>query len=476
MKLLEKNESGYALIVVLLVLIVLSIMATTFFSASLSHRKQEARVEAGTLSVGAAEMGVRATHYELRRGIEGVWQPIADDVDLQLESLEGQLVDLASNGKPAPNGTCQDSDLQKWADCVASSVNETAKADFRKGVIGYLTQYEMDHKGSRVTLDDAVGYLLSEIEKTETEIGTSIVGADYVVQGTEGSREREVFGKLTVEIPEFLSKQEEDRKLVTTRPSDPEMVNEKIMTPPATNKSCKHPSYKVPEPCIWPDNDSGLLSWLQRNSDRASELTIILKDICSATGKGNNCNINNSDFYDATLFVKPERSSDEMSNGNLNKFRRSNLYYDGPFDIHNWNNVEDNNITVRGFDAHGSIGMTRNIVTVLGGANMSLKWKSVQVSNGSRFCINLAGLEKPSPSLFTSKNFKVSSGSKVVFYPSKMYSFLPNSNGHSILYTDNYVDFLSHCELSAKGDSGEYTIYGNQRNSAKIETEVDYHP
>ncbi|WP_416144447.1 hypothetical protein [Planococcus koreensis] len=53
-----KEESGYTLIIALLLIVLFMGMSAVFVQASLSHATQEQTVDQGNLAVSTAEMGV----------------------------------------------------------------------------------------------------------------------------------------------------------------------------------------------------------------------------------------------------------------------------------------------------------------------------------------------------------------------------------------------------------------------------------
>ncbi|QAA22886.1 type II secretion system protein [Sporolactobacillus terrae] len=61
-----KKESGYALVIVLLVITVFSVLGLTVMSISFNHSKQFSKEKAQTQALNAAEMGLKAYDYEIK--------------------------------------------------------------------------------------------------------------------------------------------------------------------------------------------------------------------------------------------------------------------------------------------------------------------------------------------------------------------------------------------------------------------------
>ena len=85
----SEDEQGYALIIVLFVVVFITIMTAVFMRGALSNAKQEIRVDENNLVVVAAESGVDYYTFELKKAFN------KDD----LQKIVNQEVEKYNNSK-----------------------------------------------------------------------------------------------------------------------------------------------------------------------------------------------------------------------------------------------------------------------------------------------------------------------------------------------------------------------------------------
>lgn len=93
----QKRESGYALVIVLLVITVFSVLGLTVMSVSFNHTKQFSKETTQTQALNVAEMGLKAYNKELQSKLLDVSEVTQTNFkDKVIEILPGTL-DSSSN-------------------------------------------------------------------------------------------------------------------------------------------------------------------------------------------------------------------------------------------------------------------------------------------------------------------------------------------------------------------------------------------
>src|SRR4051812_42312124 len=73
-----KNEQGYALVTVLVIIVVFMIISLSFMGQAFSSVKQNQVVEKKSRSVAAAEMGISYYQVEIQKAFEAKQQSVSD--------------------------------------------------------------------------------------------------------------------------------------------------------------------------------------------------------------------------------------------------------------------------------------------------------------------------------------------------------------------------------------------------------------
>ena len=82
-----KNERGYALLVVLLLVVLIMSISATFMAGSINHAKQEQAVDVSNQSVAAAEMGVLYYSTDFERALDQIRQEVSFATTAELNLL-----------------------------------------------------------------------------------------------------------------------------------------------------------------------------------------------------------------------------------------------------------------------------------------------------------------------------------------------------------------------------------------------------
>ncbi|QKX51718.1 hypothetical protein HF394_14710 [Planococcus glaciei] len=82
-----KNEKGYALVVVLLLIVLVLGISATFISGSLNNAKQEKTVDLSNQSVAAAEMGILYYSTDFERSLDQIKQEVLNQTRLELDKI-----------------------------------------------------------------------------------------------------------------------------------------------------------------------------------------------------------------------------------------------------------------------------------------------------------------------------------------------------------------------------------------------------
>src|SRR5690606_641262 len=82
-----KSQDGYALVIVLLIVVLFLGISATFIAGSLNHSKQEKKVDTSNQAVASAEMGVVFYTEDFERSLELIRDKLVRDMQLKLDQI-----------------------------------------------------------------------------------------------------------------------------------------------------------------------------------------------------------------------------------------------------------------------------------------------------------------------------------------------------------------------------------------------------
>lgn len=478
-----KNQQGYALLIVLLIIVLFLSISATFMAGSLSNAKQEKTVDTSNQSVASAEMGVRYYTADFKREIDLIKRDVSAQTQLRIN-------DLIACIQP-PRGTQCDSDAKITA--IEDQIDEDMRDLYIQKVLAKVNALNTLASGSPVepfTADDisygigsATGLKLDSTGAvtTDTEAVKSIK-VDLVTVGTSEAISKELKGLFNIEVPDtFLN------------PNEALTIETVINT--TKNNVTYSDIFDVVEPTI---SCAALLTELTRplneNETRPSPMhecklatgEKLLNFINDLKAKGLNpkdfkvftdnfvnnvCSTtcNSLDLQGLTLSVD---STDENAFNNMNNLINSNLIVNGQL-------ASGNNLINLGKNGSRQIIIVKELnvgsniqnlyytnLLVLGKsgsttADTTLKWGSnFEVDNYSKLCIDIDRL-LPADLQRLAEEVKFSNSGSLIYYStdaSKNF-ILKSKDGNSYVNdparttqyvhrTSDYTTFLAACDVT----------------------------
>jgi hypothetical protein len=205
-----KNQQGYALLIVLLIVVLFLSISATFMAGSLSNAKQEKTVDTTNQSVASAEMGVRYYTADFKREIELIKQDVSAQTQFRIN-------DLIACIQP-PRGTQCDSDTKITA--IEDQIDEDMRALYIQKILAKVTELNALASGSPIepfTSDDisygigsATGLKLDSTGTVTADMeAVKRIKIDLVTIGTSDAISKELKGLFSIEVPDtFLNPSE----------------------------------------------------------------------------------------------------------------------------------------------------------------------------------------------------------------------------------------------------------------------------
>ena len=158
-----KNEQGYALVTVLLVVVVFMIISLAFMGQAFSSVKQNQVVEKKSRSVAAAEMGISYYQVEIQKTFESKQQYVSDKIK--------------ANSSLIPN--------------------------FKKEAAKIMA--EVLQKTPIVTPNNAPYYMENFVATTDADPTSYKVNLRFNVVGTDAKKETTLFAKMSIDLDSIIN-------------------------------------------------------------------------------------------------------------------------------------------------------------------------------------------------------------------------------------------------------------------------------
>lgn len=447
MKQLNK-ENGYALIVVMLLVVLILGFFATFLVGSLNHVSQEKTIDTSNQSVAAAEMGVLYYTASFEKELELELLEIQKEVNERLEVLK-------------QCNTCNfEEDLKK--------LNMEKKEDFKNAVVqkvmGLNLPEEAEDDLKRViSVDGDMAYTI-ESANAEVTLDNKKIRVDLQLEGRANQGETgsekilDVF--FNIAIPDsFLTKS-------TQIIYDDIYKNPPKMTCTEFLNSKKYlgegivPYYE----CTLGDTKklATLLSDIKAYPHNLNPKDFLvytdkyLTNVCDPNGnskKEENSNCNSKDFEGISIMVYGD---EDTVTKNMNGLEDIKIYIDGQLSVKNLNNTSNAVLVLKELVVDNNSQNIENSTIVILGLDEAAKLAELKVDNNitlktnSKFCLDADRIIQSDIKTFESK-ININEGSSLYYYTSpssnKNY-FLTNPRAKKI--TD-YSEFLSLCNVSVNG-------------------------
>ncbi|MGB6779004.1 MAG: hypothetical protein WBE33_09635 [Planococcus citreus] len=480
-----KNEKGYALVIVLLIIVLFMGLAATFMAGSLNHAKQEKVVDTGNQAVAAAEMGTIYYSSDFERELKLLKEEMQQETQLKLNELIA-CIEL-------PLGAMCDTESERttWEENIDIEMKEL----YVKKILEKSTDLDALNSSDIVTPFDGeqVRYYVEsatfkklDLNKSDEDAPLDINEVKWIeialdIKGNAIDNEKVLNAIFQVQIPNSFLDADESRKINTVVISeDEDLTYDKVfsMTPPTISctelvVAVRNKSADAPYECKANGDETlkGFLDSLDDDMD-PKDFRVFTDDykefVCV-----NNCN--NTDFQGINIVVNED---DASAPNNMNNLVNANLFINGKLSIGNniinlGKNGEKQTIVVKELVVGVNLkNMYNTNFLVLGYADPSTKakieWKNhIEVSNHSNFCIDIDRIDADDLKDL-SEQVTFSDSGHLIYYSSNTDNKfeLLNSNGSSrmvkvdkeqITMTSIYVTgfheystFLENCGISMK--------------------------
>lgn len=481
-----KNEKGYALVIVLLIIVLFMGLAATFMAGSLNHAKQEKVVDTGNQAVAAAEMGTIYYSSDFERELKLLKEEMQQETQLRLNELIA-CIEL-------PLGATCDSELERSA--WEEKIDGNMKKLYVQKILEKSTELDALKLAAEETpfTGEQIQYHVKSATAKKMNAGKNNVDDIHVidkevkwveialnVEGKALDNQKELNAIFQVEIPDSFLDSTETRKINTVViTEDEDLTYDKVfsLTPPTI--SCadlliniRDKKASAPYECKASGTETleGFLASLDEGMD-PKDFRVYTDNyvgfVCST-------NCNNTDFQGINIVVN---ANDVGAMNNMNNLVNANLFVNGKMSIGNniinlGKNGEKQTIVVKELEVDVNLkNMFNTNFLVLGYKNADpyarLDWKNhIEISNHSNFCLDIDRIN-PDDLKRLGQEVTFSDSGHLIYYtsdPNKKFELLNAQNQHrmvtvnkeqqtmtSIYVTgfNDYSTFLENCGISMK--------------------------
>ena len=476
------NHKGYALLLVLFLVVFFVGLSAVFVAASFNNANQERTIDVRNQSVVAAEMGVKYNINNLLNEIKILNQDYKDFMNTSLNTLVNKATTVTTakdNNLPLPTGmsiaACNvfysSTHINAWIDCETKEIEKAGLDMYTSEVNPVYTdlapqENRIDSKTKYELMPLAINPVFNPASR-QIEI-------PLAVQGKQNTSVKTLNATLIVTIPDHTS--ETNDIVIKTILSEKETVD-RIFIPPNDNTSICPAQASAMTSGVCKYTGTNLENYLASLPD-PSKVSIKVDDLCYAIEDKNNCNLNSLDGSGGAVYIKP--SNQTLNVDNLNNLQDISMYVDGNLIIKNSNSADNNTIVSRSYSFHVSMNLTNSNLVVLGNEDKTgfIDWKStgksVTVSTNSKMCINLNGISLANSSDLTEPSI-LSNNGKLILYPGRIDMVkLPAAVEGKIIYMNDFVAFLNECNVNTAGLPEGHSMKQFIDSTTEIEATVDY--
>lgn len=484
-----KNNQGYALLLVLLMIVLFISISAVFLNASISHSKQEVVVDKTNQSLVLAEMGTQHLETLFNQKYQSLRDSIYQDVLNEIQDIKQEC----QIDNPPTN--CYDQNY------INGKINETKEMslvlfqDGLKDIIEELrlvsnnpdtsSKYRVRQLTSTPAAED-VSFLTDELVITANVWGEIDKGSGEII-------EKELITTFNVKFNNFFD--DSDPITLLSRPLTQLEIENELLSPPLTSISCDviH-AYKdtmtPPYNCKIEEGSNLKLetlinTWKNAGMD-LSQINVVVENWVEAVCT---TNCNSIDLEGVSIF-----SAEQEINlrNNMNGFADGEVYFNGVFTIgnnlNNLNNNQDGNLIMvfRGLNTDNNIqNMSNTTMVILGQSPIiasNFKWGSnFSLDAGSKMCINADMLHADSLSRIQS-DISFGSGSEFHYYtsnPSLNLTIIkkPRNGDFKESRSADFLNFLNECGLDVDNLPEVLISYPRDVNvEPEVKVDVIYNP
>lgn len=481
-----KNDQGYALVIVLLIVVLFISLAATFMAGSLNHARQEATVDTSNQAVAAAEMGTIYYSADFERELKLLKEEMQQETQLRLNELIlciEQPIGALCDTEAERSAWEKEIDLDMKNLYVQNILEKSSELDSLK-LAGEETPFDTQEVNYQVK--SAIAIKLNVAEKNVdnlliTDKAVKWVQVQLDVEGHSNGTQKELRAIFQVEIPDSFLNSSETRKVNTVViAEDEDLTYDKVFSLTTPSISCadllvavRNNTADAPFECKASGTETlqGFLASLDADMD-PKDFRVYTDDykkyVC-------NPNCNNTDFEGISVVVN---ESDAGAPNNMNNLINANLIINGKLSIGNniinlGKNGEKQTIVVKELDVNVNLkNMFNTNFLILGYADATKKarieWKNhIEVSNHSNLCLDIDRINQDDLDRLAQEVDFSDSGHLIYYTADTDKQFkLVDKNGHdrkvkvdkiehtmtSIYVTgfNDYSTFLENCGISLK--------------------------
>ncbi|AQQ52886.1 hypothetical protein [Planococcus lenghuensis] len=486
MKLL-KNQQGYALLVVLLIVVLFLTMSATFMMKSLTNAKQEQTIDTSNQSVASAEMGARFYSSDFEREL----QLIKQDIAIQTQTEINLLIDCIK----AREAKCDDpADIP----LREAEIDEKMRTLYIKLIEDKIAALDtLANSGTEVipfsadqinySITSAAGTRLNAAEEdislaTTMDKKIRFIEVELGMSGTSKSVTKTLDALFKIDVPNTFLNPSESLIIETVVPVDKEAVTyEDVFSTSKPTISCTqlvadiiaNPSgYSAPFECLL-DGSTDLADLITQIE--AGGLDPELFKVYTDNFVENICTTecNSLDFKGITIVVNPD---DAEAIKNMNNLINANLLVNGELLTgNNLINLGKNNskqtIIVKELNVGSNIQnlyYTNFLVLGLTEATPGdLIWgQNIEIDNYSNFCIDIDRIN-PDHLKRLANEVKFTNSGKLIYFTryndgATRKEFVLTGNkveerSKSVVRIEDYTTFLNACGVTLKDSVTETT-------------------
>lgn len=457
-----KDERGYALIIVLLMIVLFLGAAATFMAGSLNHANQEVTVDTGNQAVAAAEMGTIYYSEDFERELKLVEQNMVEEAERLIDCIGSSMAGCEEiNNEKNKEGFINNRLRKMYFESIIQKVKTYDNNSIDSKLVEYIVELATikQFEGGNL-LDTAV------LNNTSSpQIQSSLDSIDIVlnIKGVMKDVEKQLEVTFNVDIPKSFVSASSNTAPENSNDEFIAMYNQ-IFGLPSDLPTCKmliaslengasDLSYKCKA-----SNESdieNILEKIKENSIKPEDFYVYTTNyVCSKCNKIDHSGINlvllDSDF--------------EVSQ-NSNNIKNVNMIIDGKFSTKNANNfgkkgdkqrivmkelninqnaknMEDTTLVVLGFDEIKKKPKTGTAELVFS--------KPIDLEDNSTICLNIDQIRSADLSDFATK-VSIKSSGKLIYYtafPNKYDKPFDGVVTNQIIPRNDYNLFLKDCGLS----------------------------
>lgn len=493
-----KNQNGYALLIVLLMVVLFLGLSATFMAGSLSNAKQEKTVDTSNQAVASAEMGVKYFSTDFQKEMElieeEIWRVTQEEVNKIIACAYTTACDEESEIL-ARTDLLNKEMRELYIDLVTLKVNElnsitnTAISPFSGDPIKY-------------TIVSATGEKLNAAGDPATDDSdTTSIRINLGMTGTSKDVTKELNAIFKVKVPDsYLDSQE---LLIVKTIAKENLTYENIFSPEWPDTICTAEFLAS----IVAGNYEGLNECTLGEDQTVIEFMTLIKDANLNPAdfrvyaddfeeKVCNENCNNLDFEGIAIVVPGGEGSDN----NANNMDSANLMIDGLYNIgNNFNNTSGEynkqTIVLKELTVGNNIqNMSDTNLLILGNSTgddaQFHVTNNISVNLNSKICLDIDRINQEDLDSFAQK-VKIDNSSYIIYYTrypeDKKFELMKFKGGSWIVDTertdlyvqprDTYASFLSTCGVSLTDTIKELTDLPIPNTlDPDFELDVDYNP